>query len=289
MSPSGRARADSELVRRGLFPSRARAQAAILAGQVFVDGRPISKAGELVPVDAPIEVRADPVPYASRGGLKLAHALDALGLDVAGRVALDVGASTGGFTDVLLRRGARRVYAVDVGYGQLAWSLRQDPRVTAFERTNARYLEPGLFPEPPDVATVDVSFISVRKLLPALSRVLIDPADVVVLVKPQFEAGRERVGKGGIVRDPRVQVEVMHDLAQAAGEYGLVVRGVTYSPVPGGGGPGGNLEFFQWWSRRRDGQLEGERLAAAIQHVVRVAWERVAGTAVPVGPLDGSR
>jgi len=275
--PPARRRLDVLLVERGLFPSRARAQAAVIAGAVYVDGRRADKAGMPVPPDARIEVRGDPVPYASRGGLKLAHALDVFGIDPGGRVALDVGASTGGFTDVLLQRGARRVYAVDVGYGQLAWRLRSDPRVVVMDRTNARRLRPEMFPQAPDLAVVDVSFISVGKILPALGTVLTPPGDVVTLIKPQFEAGPERVGKGGIVRDPQVHVEVMVRLAREAGSQGFRVRAMTYSPVRGGSG---NLEFFQWWTlarHRGDAMtgLAGGALAAAARPAVSEGWEQV--------------
>lgn len=240
MCGSSRVRLDVLLVERGLFPTRARAQAAILAGLVRVDGRPARKAGEAVRPDARVEVLADPVPYASRGGLKLAHALDRFGVDPAGRVAIDVGASTGGFTDVLLRRGARRVYAVDVGYGQLAWSLRQDPRVVVMERTHILRLERESLPEPPDLATVDVSFISLRKVLPKVDRLLDPPGEILALVKPQFEAGRAQVGKGGVVRDPEVHCRVLEEVAQAAQQVGLGVWGITPSPILGAEGTIGN-------------------------------------------------
>lgn len=275
--PSERKRLDLLLVERGLFSSRARAQAAVMAGQVYVDGRRADKAGAAVAVDARVEVRGDPLPYASRGGLKLAHALDVFRVTVNGRIAVDVGASTGGFTDVLLERGARRVYAVDVGYGQLAWRLRSDPRVVVMDRTNARHLTPDLFPQAPDLAVVDVSFISVGKILPALGTVLIPPGDVVTLIKPQFEAGPERVGKGGIVRDPQVHVEVMVRLAREAAHQGFRVRAMTYSPVRGGSG---NLEFFQWWTRahHRDDAMTGlddDALEAAARQAVAEGWEQV--------------
>ncbi|HEX6988574.1 MAG TPA: TlyA family RNA methyltransferase [Bacillota bacterium] len=269
---SERKRLDVLLVERGLFPSRARAQAAVLAGHVFIDGRRAQKAGEAVAAGAQIQVRGDPLPYAGRGGLKLAHALDAFGMDVSGRTAVDVGASTGGFTDVLLQRGARRVYAVDVGYGQLAWRLRNDPRVVVMDRTNARRLTPGMFAEPPDLATVDVSFISVAKILPALAAVLEPPGDVVVLVKPQFEAGREQVGKGGIVRDRGVHLTVMLDLARAAVDQGFAVRDMTHSPVPGGSG---NLEFFQWWRLAAGTAAWDAKIQEAAERAVTAGWELV--------------
>ncbi len=194
-------------MRRGLAETRARAQALILAGVVDVDGRPGSKPGMTVGPDSRIEVRQAGLPYVSRGGLKLAAALDAWSIDVVDLIALDVGASTGGFTDVLLQRGARRVYALDVGYGQLHYRLRQDPRVVVMERINVRHLE--ALPERPDLAVVDVSFISLRLALPPVFTLLRDEAPIVALVKPQFEAGRDQVGKGGIVRDPAIRARVL--------------------------------------------------------------------------------
>ncbi len=248
-----RVRLDRLLVERGLSPSRERARGVILAGQVFVGGRRVDKAGALVDPGVEVEVRSDPIPYVSRGGVKLAAALDAFGVDPAGRVCLDAGASTGGFTDCLLRRGARLVYAVDVGYGQLAWTLRQDPRVVAIERCNVRHLDwPGLRrraaaaggrPDParPDLATIDVSFISLEKVLPAVSRLLAPPGTVVALVKPQFEVGRGRVGRGGVVRDPALHREVLERVCAAAVRLGYRVRDVAASPLLG---PEGNREFL---------------------------------------------
>lgn len=266
-----RQRLDVELVRRGFFTSRTRARAAILAGQVFVNGQRVDKAGAAVDPSAQIQVMGDAVPYVSRGGLKLEHALEEFGLPVAGRVAADIGASTGGFTDVLLQRGARHVYAIDVGYGQLAWSLRQDPRVTVMERTNARYLTPDQFPQRPDLAVVDVSFISVLKILPALAKILLPPGDVVSLIKPQFEAGRQQVGKGGIVRDRDVHRQVMIHVAGGAQALGFTVRAMTYSPVPGASG---NLEFFQWWTLEPG--LDGDHsnnLEAMAAGAVELGWK----------------
>lgn len=212
-----------------------------MAGEVLVSGQRETKSGRLVPEDIPIEIRADPHPFVSRGGFKLKKALSSFRVDVAGTVALDVGASTGGFTDCLLKSGANRVYAVDVGYGQLAWSLRRDPRVVVRERVNARYLGPEDVPEPVDVITVDVSFISLAKVLPALKQRLRDGGDILALVKPQFEAGPERVGRGGIVRDPAVHREVLGRVCVEAVSLGLEVLGLTHSPVKG---DKGNMEFF---------------------------------------------
>ena len=235
---SAKSRLDLLLVARGLATTRERAQALVLAGEVLVDGLPAAKPGMSVPADACLAVRAG-LPYVSRGGIKLAHALDAFGLDVTGQVALDVGASTGGFTDCLLQRGAARVYAVDVGYGQLDWKLRQDHRVVVLEKTNIRNLED--LPEQPTMAVADASFISLRLVLPAVWRLVAGQADAVVLVKPQFEAGRSQVGKGGVVRDPAIRQAVVDDLAAWAAANGWQVGGVVTSPITG---PAGNVEFL---------------------------------------------
>jgi 23S rRNA (cytidine1920-2'-O)/16S rRNA (cytidine1409-2'-O)-methyltransferase len=246
VSGEARARLDMLLVERGLAPSRERAQRLIMAGDVLVDERPVTKPGTRVPATAALRLRAAPSPYVSRGGEKLAGVLDAFALDVRGRTALDVGASTGGFTDCLLRRGARRVMTVDVGYGQLAWSLRQDERVTVLERMNARALEPVLLPEPPDLVTVDVSFISLAIVLPAVARVAVPGADVLALVKPQFEVGRGEVGRGGVVRDPGARARAVAAVRDAAQAAGFTVRGEAESVLPG---PKGNREVFLWLGR----------------------------------------
>lgn len=241
-------RLDRLLVDRGLAPSRERAQRLILAGQVLVDDRPVGKPGCLVAAAAAIRIRNPPATWASRGGEKLVAALDALGVDPRDRVCLDVGASTGGFTDVLLRRGARHVIALDVGYGQLAWRLRRDPRVTVLERTNARRLDRSLLPEPPGLVTVDVSFISLTLVLPPVRGVLAPEGEILALVKPQFEAGREHVGKGGVVRDPAVRAACVARICAAAEPLGLVVRGIAESVLPG---PRGNRETFVWFRAAR--------------------------------------
>ncbi|MDQ7028445.1 MAG: TlyA family RNA methyltransferase [Ardenticatenia bacterium] len=235
-------RLDVLLVRRGLAESRTRAQRLIMAGEVSVDGRAVAKPGVRVPLDAQVTVRRRP-PYVSRGGLKLSAALDRFGLHPAGLVVADVGASTGGFTDVLLQRGAARVYAIDVGYGQLAWKLRQDPRVVVMERTNARRVE--ALPEQVDLVTVDVSFISLRLILPSARKWLRTDGDVIALVKPQFEAGREHVGKGGVVWDPAVHRRVLRELSAWARSHRWRLLGMTASPLRG---PAGNVEFFLWLS-----------------------------------------
>ena len=239
-------RLDRLLVDLGLAPSRERAQRLILAGDVLVGDRPATKPGAVVAADAVLRLREAPSAYVSRGGEKLAGALDAFGLDVAGQVALDVGASTGGFTDCLLRRGARRVFALDVGYGQLAWTLRQDARVTVLERINARRLEASMLAEAPDLATVDVSFISLALVLPAVAAALQPAGSVVALVKPQFEAGRGQVGKGGVVRDPTVRAAAVARIRDEAQTLGLTVRGESDSVLAG---PKGNREVFLWLAR----------------------------------------
>jgi 23S rRNA (cytidine1920-2'-O)/16S rRNA (cytidine1409-2'-O)-methyltransferase len=244
-------RIDRLLVDRGLVPSRERAQRLVMAGEVLVDDRPVTKPGTVVPAEAVLRLRTAASPYVSRGGEKLAGALDAFGLDVEGRTALDVGASTGGFTDCLLRRGARRVIALDVGYGQLAWSLRQDPRVVVLERVNARALTAGLLPGTPDLATVDVSFISLAHVLPAVAGVLAPGGEIVALVKPQFEVGRGQVGKGGVVRDPALRAGAVAGVRAVAAAAGLDVRGEAPSVLPG---PKGNQEVFLWLSRATAGR-----------------------------------
>ena len=237
-------RLDTLVVARGLAPSRERARALILAGQVRVNGSVVSKAG--APVDAAAEVSLiEPDhPYVGRGGVKLAHALDTFAIDVTGRLGLDVGASTGGFTDVLLRRGAARVVALDVGHGQLDWKIRNDPRVVVLERINARTVTADQLPADArsfGIATMDVSFISARQVLPAIVPLLDRGADVVVLVKPQFEAGRAEVGKGGLVRDPLVHARVVDEVAAAASALGLTRLALADSPITGSEG---NREFL---------------------------------------------
>jgi 23S rRNA (cytidine1920-2'-O)/16S rRNA (cytidine1409-2'-O)-methyltransferase len=242
MAPARRARLDRELVKRGLASSRAEAQRLIEEGRVTVGGAPVTKAATLVLPAAPVAVTRPSTRYASRGGFKLAGALDELHVTAEQRVCLDAGASTGGFTDVLLRRGAARVVAVDVGYGQLAWVLRADPRVVVLERMNVRALTPDdVPPPPPSLVVADLSFISLTLVLDALRSVATPDADFVLLVKPQFEAGRERVGKGGVVRDPEVWAAAMRRVVEKAAELGLGLVAVTPSMVPG---PAGNVEFF---------------------------------------------
>lgn len=236
-----RTRADAALVARGLAPTRAKAQALILAGEVFSGERRVEKAGEQVAPDAPLSVR-EKLPWVSRGGLKLDHALAHFAIDVTGADCLDVGASTGGFTDVLLARGAKHVIAVDVGHGQLAWKLRQDDRVSVLERTNARYLTRAQVPDPVDVIVCDASFIGLETLLPAALALAAPGAVLIALIKPQFEVGKGRVGKGGVVRDPALHRDVCDRIsAWLDGLPGWSVAGLTESPIRG---PGGNVEFL---------------------------------------------
>ena len=234
-------RADQLLVERGLAESRARAQALILAGAVYAGDRRVEKAGQQMPMDADLIVKGRDHPWVSRGGVKLAHALDTLGWDVTGKVAMDVGSSTGGFTDVLLTKGAARVYAVDVGTNQLAWKLRQDPRVIVHEQTSARLLTPDHIPEQVDLIVCDASFIALSKVLDVPLGFARAGARLLALVKPQFEAGRAEVGKGGVVRDPEVHARVCQEVADWLTGRGWRVEGVTPSPITG---PEGNVEFL---------------------------------------------
>ena len=236
-----RERLDKRLVDEGHAASRERARALVMAGAVRVGDRMVDKPGALVDAAAPLTVTGADIPYVSRGGVKLAGALAALQLDVAGRLVLDVGASTGGFTDCVLQRGARAVIAVDVGYGQLAWSLRQDPRVTLIERCNIRHLAPERLPATPDLAVVDVSFISLELVLPKVLALLAPGATIVALVKPQFEVGKGQVGGGGVVRDPALHAAARGRVRACAEALGLTVLGECESPIQG---PKGNREFF---------------------------------------------
>ena len=258
-------RLDSLLADRGLFPSRSRAAASVMAGEVRVgkQGRRAAKPGELVDAEEELAVEQAPA-YVSRGGIKLANALESTGLEVAGRDALDVGASTGGFTDCLLQRGARAVIAVDVGYGDLAWSLRGDPRVHVMERTNARALSPDMLPYLPDLAVVDVSFISLAKVLEALLGCVAERYDVLALVKPQFELGRERVGKGGVVRRPADRRAALVGVGEAARELGAAVLGYHSSGLPG---PKGNQETFIWLAEAAGGGRDRAKLEEMAREV----------------------
>ncbi len=239
---SNKKRLDVLLVERGFAESRQKAQAIIMSGQVYVGEQKVDKAGTQLPEEADIQLRGQGLAYVSRGGLKLEKAMRVFsGIDLQGAVCGDIGASTGGFTDCMLQNGAKKVYAVDVGYGQLAWSLRSDDRVVCLERTNARYLTREQIPEALDFASVDVSFISLKLILPALRGVLKENGQVVCLVKPQFEAGREKVGKKGVVREPAVHLEVLEHFLDHARESGFGVKDITFSPIRG---PEGNIEYL---------------------------------------------
>ena len=245
-------RLDVLMVEQGLAESRQKAQALIMAGQVFVGERRYDKAGISVNESVRLEVRGQALRYVSRGGLKLEKALRDFGVDPTGFVCSDSGASTGGFTDCLLQKGAKKVFAIDVGYGQLAWSIRQDPRVVCMERTNIRYVTPEQLGEPLDLSVVDVSFISLRIVLPAIRALLKPTGQILCLIKPQFEAGREKVGKKGVVRDPAVHEEVLQNFLALAAELELTVRNLTFSPVRG---PEGNIEFLGHLSMEPQGGI----------------------------------
>jgi len=263
-------RLDLLLVERGLCASREKARARIMAGDVLVNDAPATKAGIQTPVDADITLKNTGSEYASRGGHKMAAALDDFALDVTGLHALDAGASTGGFTDCLLQRGAASVVALDVGYGQLALRLRNDPRVTVMERTNARHVSPSDFDKLFDFISVDVSFISLDKILPALARLLAPNGALAALVKPQFEAGRERVGKGGVVRDAEVHTDVLQGAAQAARDAGLRPVAASFSPITG---PKGNIEFLLLARNQESGANESDLSEDAVRDVVRRAHQ----------------
>jgi 23S rRNA (cytidine1920-2'-O)/16S rRNA (cytidine1409-2'-O)-methyltransferase len=259
MAKKKKERLDKLLVDRGLVSTRSQAKGLIMAGEVLVDGQRVDKPGTAVSLEADVQLIA-PMPYVSRGGFKLAGALQVFGLDVTGRACADVGACTGGFTDVLLQNGAARVYAIDVGYGQLGWKLRQDPRVVVLERTNARYLES--LPETVGFVSIDVSFISLKLILPAVKKWLNSDADIVALIKPQFEAGRKQVGKGGIVKDPAVHRQVLTDLLNWSEENDLAPLGLTRSAIQGAEG---NVEFLVWL---RPGGQKMEDMTAVITNIL---------------------
>lgn len=255
-------RLDVLLTERGLAESRQKAQAIIMAGQVFWADKRMDKAGAAVPEDAQLEIRGQTLRYVSRGGLKLEKAMSSFQLpDLNGAVAIDAGASTGGFTDCMLQNGAGKVYAVDVGYGQFAWKLRQDPRVVCLERTNARYLTHTEIPDELDFASIDVSFISLNLILPPLRGLMGPGSQVVSLIKPQFEAGKDKVGKKGVVRDKKVHLEVLEHFLDHAASAGFTVRGVTWSPIRG---PEGNIEYLGWLSVE-EGELWQGDLAQLVE------------------------
>lgn len=255
-------RLDIVLAERGLAESRQKAQAVIMAGQVFVNGQKVDKAGAPIGEDAQIEVRGKALPYVSRGGLKLEKAMACWPIHLAGAVCADIGASTGGFTDCMLQNGAAKVYAVDVGYNQLDWRLRTHPQVVCMERTNARYLTAQQIPQPLDFFSVDVSFISLSLILPALRPLLKGTGQGVCLVKPQFEAGKDKVGKKGVVRDPQVHLEVLEHFLVHAAQAGFSVKDITFSPIKG---PEGNIEYLGYLSAAEEPPYQGDLKALVEQ------------------------
>ncbi|MBE6052042.1 MAG: TlyA family RNA methyltransferase [Clostridium sp.] len=248
-------RLDILLVERGIISSREKAKACIMAGQVYVDGQKLDKAGEKISVEANIEYRGHAIPYVSRGGLKLEKAMKIWPITLEDKVCMDIGASTGGFTDCMLQNGAKKVFSVDVGYGQFAWKLRTDERVVCMERTNIRYVTPDDIGELLDFASIDVSFISLKKIMPATIGLLKDKGEVVALIKPQFEAGREKVGKKGVVRDKEVHKEVVHGIVDYLLEQNLNVLGIGYSPIKG---PEGNREYLVYFSKDKEKETSFE-------------------------------
>ncbi|MCR5537684.1 MAG: TlyA family RNA methyltransferase [Lachnospiraceae bacterium] len=266
-------RLDVLVTDRGLAESRTKAQALIMSGQVYVNGQKEEKSGTAFPQDAVIEVRGSAIPYVSRGGLKLEKALRVFDVSVQGKTCMDVGASTGGFTDCMLQNGAAKVYAVDVGYGQFSWKLRQDPRVVCLEKTNVRYITAEQIPEPIGFAGCDVSFISLTKVLPPVRELLADGADMVCLIKPQFEAGREKVGKKGVVRDPDVHREVIGSVIGFAAGNGFSVAELSFSPIRG---PEGNIEYLV---RLVKSEAAGIAEGVDIESTVRAAHDHDWGAA----------
>ncbi len=259
-------RLDIRLTEEGHYPSREKARAAIMAGLVFIKGEKAEKPGLMIKPETVIEVRGNPLQYVSRGGLKLEKAVQVFNINLDGCVVLDVGASTGGFTDCALRHGARKVYAVDVGYGQLAWQLRTDPRVVVLERKNIRFLTKEALAETPDFITIDVSFISLNKILPRVGELTTPGAEGVALVKPQFEAGRDKVGKKGVVREPAIHIEVLKNIEALVTGLGWSVKGLDYSPVTG---PEGNIEYLVLF------QKNGIHAVLNINEVVERAHEQL--------------
>ena len=254
-------RLDQYLVQHGLIQSRERAKAMIMSGVVFVNEQKVDKAGEMIKEDAKVEVRGHDIGYVSRGGLKLEKALRDFGVDPTGFVCSDSGASTGGFTDCLLQQGASKVFAIDVGYGQLAWKIRSDPRVVVMERTNIRYVTPEDLGEPLDLSVVDVSFISLKIVLPAIQKLLKPTGQVLCLIKPQFEAGKENVGKKGVVRDPAVHADVLQSFLALADSLHFTVRNLTFSPVKG---PEGNIEYLMFVQKSDQPAVLDDEAAAQV-------------------------
>lgn len=263
-------RLDILLVDRGIITSRERAKTSIMAGKVFVDGRRVDKAGEKVPVTANIEYKGEKLPYVSRGGLKFEKAMKNFPITLEGKVCMDIGASTGGFTDCMLQNGASKVFSIDVGYGQFAWKLRTDERVVCMERTNIRYVKPEDLGELVDFASIDVSFISLKKIMPATVELLKDNGEVVALIKPQFEAGKEKVGKKGVVRDIEVHKEVVFGIIDYLIEHNLNVLGVSYSPIKG---PEGNIEYLVYFTK--DTERESTFVREDVDKVVEASHTEI--------------
>ena len=267
-------RLDQYLVQHGLIQSRERAKAMIMAGVVFVNEQKVDKAGEMIKEDAKVEVRGHDIGYVSRGGLKLEKAMQCFPLTPNGKVCMDIGASTGGFTDCMLQNGAVKVYAVDVGYGQLAWKLRTDERVVNLERTNIRYVTEEQIPEPLDFGSIDVSFISLTLVLPVLYRLLRDGGEGVCLVKPQFEAGKGKVGKKGVVREPEIHLEVLKKIFAFCGEIGFCVKGIHFSPIKG---PEGNIEYLFYFKKSPEPSAFTDSDLAALVEASHQALDRKDG------------
>jgi len=264
-------RLDVILVNKGLFQSREKARSSIMAGIVFVNNEKVDKPGSKFGNDIRISIKENLNPYVSRGGLKLEKAIKQFSIDLQNKTAIDIGASTGGFTDCMLKNGALRVYAVDVGYGQLAWELRNDSRVVCMERTNIRYVKPGDIDGPVDFASIDVSFISLKKVLPLVRELISEKGEVLCLVKPQFEAGREKVGKRGVVRDAEVHRDVLKSISMFAMETGFSIKGISFSPIKG---PEGNIEYLLYLSKMVEPMKEDE-LDKKIADIVRESHEQL--------------
>jgi 23S rRNA (cytidine1920-2'-O)/16S rRNA (cytidine1409-2'-O)-methyltransferase len=258
-------RIDTLLVNKGFFDSREKARKTIMAGLVFVDNQRIDKCGEKVNIEANIEVKGDAIPYVSRGGLKLEKAIKEFNLELKGKVSMDVGASTGGFTDCMLQNGASKVYAIDVGYGQFAWKLRTDPRVVCMERTNVRYITKEQITDEIDFTSIDVSFISLKLVLPVVKELLKTDGEIIALIKPQFEAGREKVGKKGVVRDPLVHKDVITKIVDFAVSIELTVMGLTFSPIKG---PEGNIEYLVYLKKKKELEINNE-IHDLIENIVK--------------------
>lgn len=265
-------RLDILMTERALAPSREKAKAYIMSGSVYVDGQKEDKAGTMFPEEVSIEVRGNTLPYVSRGGLKLEKAMKNFGVSLEGKVCMDVGASTGGFTDCMLQNGAVKVYSIDVGYGQLDWKLRNDPRVVCMEKTNIRYVLPEHLEEKADFSSIDVSFISLTKVLLPVKNLLTDEGEIVCLIKPQFEAGREKVGKKGVVRDPAVHLEVIEKVIAYAAAIHLEPRHLSFSPIKG---PEGNIEYLLHLKKRPEEQEIISRLDTDPETVVREAHQEL--------------